>query len=421
MTEIRLNKNKLMIDEPLDIKVFTSEPEQRVTIRMELDDDEHKTFHSYGDFTSDESYEIDLSAAAPVNGTYHQADDAGLLWSMISKKLNRDDYFVKKSDKDLEAKLYVIKDDEIQAAEVITFQFKSDTVEKIEIEKSDMKGNLYAPAEPGNYPSVMILSGSDGGNESHAASFLAGKGYLVLALSYFNDEDLDEHLEKIDLGYFKEAADYLSTHAKSNGKVNLIGYSKGAELALLLGRTFNCYQSIVAGAASNYITSGMKGGIFAPIPGWTMDGEALPYLKMKFPVSFMFSTIKNYIKKRPMYFLEIWKKSLNRKNVSEYKIDVDEIDAPLLVISGGDDKLWPSEEFSNEIQKERNNDDDLYLSYKNAGHFNSYPYNFHQLPANVHMDLDGMIIDFGGTKQENAQAAEESLTKILSFLKKNNM
>ena len=67
----------------------------------------------------------------------------------------------------------------------------------------------------------------------------------------------------------------------------------------------------------------MKGGIFAPVPGWTLDGEALPYLKMKFPVSFMLSTIKNYIRKRPMYFLEIWKKSLSRKNISEYKINVD--------------------------------------------------------------------------------------------------
>ena len=39
MTEIRVKKDKLMIDEPLDIKVYTSEPNQQVTIRMELDDD----------------------------------------------------------------------------------------------------------------------------------------------------------------------------------------------------------------------------------------------------------------------------------------------------------------------------------------------------------------------------------------------
>ena len=420
MTEIRLRKDRLMIDEPLNIKVYTSEPGQLVTIRMELEDEEQKTFHSYGDFTSDESYEIDLNTAVPENGTYHQADGAGLLWSMIGKKNNKDDYFVKKSDKDLEATLYVIKNDEIQATEAITIRFKDDSVEKIELEDSDIKGNLYAPAEPGNYPAVMLLSGSDGGNESHAASFLAGKGYLVLSLSYFNDEELNENLEKVDLAYFKRAADYLSDHHKSNGKVNLVGYSKGAELALLTGSTFNCFQSIVAGAASNYITCGMKGGIFAPVPGWTLDGEALPYLKMKFPVSFMFSTIKNYIRKRPMYFLEIWKKSLSRKNVSEYKISVDKIDAPLLIISGGDDKLWPSANFNEEIQKERNNENDVYLSYKKAGHFISFPYSFYQSPANVHMDLDGMIIDFGGTKYENAQAAEDSLAKILAFLDNNN-
>lgn len=122
-----------------------------------------------------------------------------------------------------------------------------------------------------------------------------------------------------------------------------------------------------------------------------------------------------------MYFLEIWKKSLSRKNAYECKIHVDEIDAPLFIVSGGDDKLWPSVDFSDEIQQERNNENDIYLSYRNAGHFISYPYSFYQLPANVHMDVDGMIIDFGGTKYENAHAAEESLTKILSFLESNNM
>ncbi|WP_052255299.1 acyl-CoA thioesterase/bile acid-CoA:amino acid N-acyltransferase family protein [Salinicoccus sp. YB14-2] len=420
MTEIRLRKNKLMIDEPLNIKVYTSEPEQQVTIRMEVDDDEQKTFHSYGDFTSDESYEIDLNSATPENGTYQQADGAGLLWSMISKKINKDDYFVKKSDKDLEATLYVTADDKIQATEVITLQFRDDSVEKIELDNPDIKGSLYAPKKPGDYPAVIILSGSDGGSESHAASFLAGEGYLVLALSYFNDEGLNEHLEKVDLAYFKLAADYLSNHEKSNGSVNLIGYSKGAELALLLGSIFNCFQSIIAGSASNYVTSGMKGGIFAPVPGWMLDGKPLPYLKMKFPVSFMFSTIKNYIRKQPMYFLEIWKKSLGRKSVSEFKISVDKIGAPLLIISGSDDKLWPSGNFNEEIQKERDNGNDLYLSYKKAGHFISFPYNFYQLPANIHMDLDGMIIDFGGTKYENAKAAEDSLEKILAFLRQNN-
>src|SRR5699024_11443144 len=110
-------KDRLMSEEAWNIKVYTAEPGELVTIRMELEDEEQKTCHPYGDFTSDESYEIDLNIAVPENGTYHQADGAGLLWSMIGKKNNKDDYFVKKSDKDLEATLYVIKNDEIQATE----------------------------------------------------------------------------------------------------------------------------------------------------------------------------------------------------------------------------------------------------------------------------------------------------------------
>ncbi|CAM4199361.1 acyl-CoA thioesterase/bile acid-CoA:amino acid N-acyltransferase family protein [Lacicoccus alkaliphilus] len=420
MAKIEIGKNDFMVDEPLNIRVYTSEPGQQITIRMEMTDDEGKTFLSQADFISDESSVIDLNTAVPMNGSYNQADGSGLLWSMTGKKGGQDDYFVKKSDEDLEAGIYVMTEDEILATAVLTLQFKNDLTEMIEIEDPDIKGRLYAPAEDGNYPSVMILGGSDGGNEAHAASFLAGKGYLVLALSYFNDDGLGEHLEKVDMEYFKKASDFLAGHAKSNGKVNLIGYSKGGELALLLGRTFNAYQSIVAGAASNYVTSGMKGGIFAPVPGWMLDGEPLPYLKMKFPVSFMISTITNYIRKRPMYFLDIWKRSLSRKKSSEYKIEVGEISAPLMMISGGEDKLWPSAVFSEEMMKERENEGDVFLTYENAGHFIAFPYSFHQLPSIVHMNLDGMVIDFGGTKQDNAEAAKNTLTEILSFLKKNN-
>lgn len=420
MAEIILNKNKLMIDDPISIKVMTSEPGQQVRISMELADEEGKMFRSWADFLSDQIGRIDLDTAKPLNGTYEHADGAGLLWSMVRKETKQDDYFIKKTDEDLEATIYVTGDEEILAAEKVTLQFKHDGVEALEMKHPELKGDLYSPAGEGAYPSIMILSGSDGGNAAHAAAYLAHKGYLVLALSYFNDEGLNEHLENIDLNYFKEATAYLSNHEKSNGRVNLIGYSKGAELALLLGQTFNSYQSIISGAGSNYITSGMKGGIFAPVPGWTLDGEALPYLKMKFPVSFMFSTIKNYIKKRPFYFLDIWKKSLNGKKAADHKIDVAGIDAPLLIISGGEDKLWPSTSFSTEMEKERNNDADRYLDYPGAGHFISFPYSFNQLPANIHMNVDGMIIDFGGIKRENAYAAEESLEEILDFLKRNN-
>lgn len=420
MAEIILDKNKLMVDEAININVLTSEPEQQVRISMELADEDGKMFRSCAEFISDKSGRIDLDTAKPLNGTYEHADGTGLFWSMVRKDTRQDDYFIKKTDEDMEATIYVTGDDEILAAEKVTLQFKGEGIEALEIEPPELKGNLYSPSEQGTYPSVMILGGSDGGNTAHAAAYLAGKGYLVLSLSYFNDEGLNEHLENVDLNYFKQAAGYLSNHEKSDGKVNLIGYSKGAELALLLGETFNSYQTIIAGAGSNYATSGMKGGIFAPVSGWTLDGEALPYLKMKFPVSFMFSTIRNYIKKRPFYFLDVWKKSLSGKKAADHKIDVSGIEAPLLIISGGEDKLWPSTSFSREIKKERDNKADRYLDYPGAGHFISFPYSFNQMPANVLMNVDGMIIDFGGTKRENAYAAEESLEEILRFLERNN-
>lgn len=420
MAKIILNKDMLMIDEQLDIKVITPEPGQRVAIRVEMVDEEDKTFISYADFTSNGVNEIDLSTFPPSNGTYDEPDSAGLLWSMIRKDTDQDDYFVKKSDGDLEATIYVMDDEKILATETVTFQFRNGNVEELEITHPDLKGNLYSPREEGIYPSVLILSGSDGGNEAHAAAYLAAKGYLALSLSYFNDEGLNEQLESIELTYFKQATEYLSSHQNSTGDVNLIGFSKGGELALLISSLFNSYRTIIAGSPANYVTSGMKGGVFAPVTGWIYKGETVPYLKLKYPVSFMLSSIKNYIKKQPMNFLAVWRKSLNHKKTGQFKINVADIEAPLFIISGVDDKLWPSPSFQEEIKKERTNQADKYLSYKNAGHFSSFPYNFHQMPANVHLNLDGLIMNFGGTKRENAYSAKESLTEILGFLNENN-
>ncbi|WP_152657972.1 acyl-CoA thioester hydrolase/BAAT C-terminal domain-containing protein [Oceanobacillus sp. CFH 90083] len=271
----------------------------------------------------------------------------------------------------------------------------------------------------------FLLRGSDGGMQEHAAALLASKGYTALALSYFNVEGLPKNLENIPLEYFQEASTWLKSHPYVNGEINLIGYSRGGELALVLAAAFKDYQSIIAGAPSAYITAGMKNGIFAPVPSWTLHQQTLPYIKFKYRFATMFSILKNMILKKPVSYLSIWDNTLeNQEEIAEASIPVENIKAPVMFIAGGDDQLWPScryvEMMEGKLENTKRSKQHRYLYYKNAGHFLAFPYSFVNLPANVVMNVGGgMTMTFGGSKVANAKAAKDSWEQILVFLDKN--
>ncbi|MFC3418720.1 acyl-CoA thioesterase/bile acid-CoA:amino acid N-acyltransferase family protein [Salinicoccus hispanicus] len=420
MSRIVMEQDELLIDQPLNLKAIDCTPGDIIHISAEMFDEENKLFHSYASFLVKDSGIVDLAIDIPIEGTYDSEDAAGLLWSMILKETDEDDYFVKKTDRNLSVKFQLRHQEEIMDSKDISIKFMNDDVKRLDITESGIVGNLYAPSGGGKYPSVIILSGSDGGNESHASSYLASEGYLVLALSYFNDTGLRPNLENIELEYFKDAAAFLKSHENSNGSVNLIGYSKGAELVLLLGEKYDGYHSIIAGAPSIHITSGMKNGMFAPITGWVQNDAPLPFLKMKFSMRMILKSMKGWIMKKPFNFLDVWDKSLRTEKASESRIDVQKITCPLLVIAGGDDQLWPSKSHTENIEAQREDVRDKYLIYEAGGHFISFPYNFHQMPANVNMKIGKMTMNFGGSKKTNAKASKQSLEEILSFLHAHN-
>lgn len=66
----------------------------------------------------------------------------------------------------------------------------------------------------GRFPGVLDLFGGAGGLLEFRASLLASHGFASLALAYFGYDDLPAHLDKVDLDYFEEAADFLLRHPK---------------------------------------------------------------------------------------------------------------------------------------------------------------------------------------------------------------
>lgn len=106
-------------------------------------------------------------------------------------------------------------------------------------------GVLEAPAGPGPYPGVIVLHGSAGWRPEYAifAKELSDSGFAVLALDYYREIGSsaigsEEKLEKWPAyqGAVRRAVEYLgSVPGVSDGPIGLVGFSRGAFLAVSVG------------------------------------------------------------------------------------------------------------------------------------------------------------------------------------------
>jgi dienelactone hydrolase len=107
--------------------------------------------------------------------------------------------------------------------------------------------------------------------------------------------------------------------------------------------------------------------------------------------------------------------------VRRAEIPVERIGGPLLMFSGKDDQVWPSDVFAERVvarlKAHRFTHPVEHYSYEHAGHWMARPYlptsdvrkvQIH--PVTKHPNM------FGGTPEGQARANEDSWEKLLSFL-----
>lgn len=414
-----------LVDEMIQIQLNGCPPDASVTIYAKTQDEENNTFQSHAVFKADDSGTIDLSRQKPLSGSYDGVDAMGLFWSMELDDSKKKDFFTKLTSTSMKIALTAEVDQEVIAGTMVERAFACPDVIERKVTDEGLTGTLYQPSDYASSPGILIVGGSDGGSQENAAALLASHGYAALALAYFGAENVPKDLENIPLEYFETAIHWLQRQSGVSGeKIAVIGFSRGGELALLLGSKFPQIKAVIAGSPSAVVTSGMRSGVFAPVPAWTYRGEVLPYLKFSYRPSSMLSMFINWIARRPATFLSIWKNSLKNKEKAEAaRIQVEDIQAPVMLLSGGDDQLWPSSQFAGDITERLAEEErpyhDVHLNYEKAGHFLCFPYSLPDLPSNILMQVGGgMVMTFGGDKKANALAARESWPEVLRFLER---
>ena len=290
------------------------------------------------------------------------------------------------------------------------------------VEAEGLVGTLFRPSTSASRPAVVALGGAGGGLSEGGAKGLVSQGFAVLVLAYFGVGALPRELVEIPLEYFERAVAWLRAQPGVEAdRVAVVGNSKGAELALLLGATYpEDVRAVVGYAPSPIVWQAIPfdrefyyGGPRSP---WSFRGEPVPFVPLARPLpSELLRMTGAVLEGRAISARPFYERALGaRAVVDAASIAVEKIKGPVLLISGTDDGLWPSTPFS-EMAMERLKAHDHpfrfeHLRYEGAGHLLA-------LPGYEPKESWGRNLELGGSPEANEFANTDSWPKVLGFLK----
>jgi pimeloyl-ACP methyl ester carboxylesterase len=192
----------------------------------------------------------------------------------------------------------------------------------------------WSRAEEPNGTGVLVLAGSSGRMDVGRADMLASRGVTALALRWFGGEGQPEVPCEIPLETFTEAIHVLSRECE---RIVLMGLSYGAEAALLTASANDRVDAVVAFAPTDVVWEGQHLVDDDPRRSkWTLKGQ---------PVSFVpLDRAWEPSSKMPA-FVELYehsRKQAGGDTVEAATIPVEKFVGELVLVAGGDDKVWPS-------------------------------------------------------------------------------
>ena len=222
------------------------------------------------------------------------------------------------------------------------------------VDRSDLH-DAFPEASCGT--AVLLLAGSSGRIEVDRAELLARHGARTRAIRWFGGHGQRPAPHEVPVETFIDELELLRTEAD---RVAVFGTSFGAEAALVTA-TLRPVDAVVAVAPSSVIWSGTDGSAWSS--HWTHRGTPLP--SVPFDPSWTPTT-------DPPEYRPLYEASLDRApDLAEAAaIRVDRITGSVLLIVGGDDRVWPSDRFAAEIAGRRtaNGQETVIVQHDDAGH-----------------------------------------------------
>ncbi len=411
-----------LIDVPRQIRVEHVAPGATVEITA-LTRRNGVLWQAQAAYTAGEDGAVDLTRDAPVSGDYTGLAPMGLIWAQSPDDGKSREYFNQPVTDALVTEV-VVRVEGAEARGSFTQRLAVDAVTRVEVREEGLVGTLYLPAgsAPGSHPAVMILNGSGGGINEPRAALYASRGYAAFALAYFKAPGLSDYISNTPLEYFQTGLRWLRKKVQPvHDFVAISGQSRGGELVLLLGATFpKEVSAVVAYVPGAVVHSGQNAcdpKIGREGPTWLLGGKPIPHVwennRTATWAPFDEGPAPHRHEKAILTALQ------DPDAVARARIRVEDIEGPVMLLSGTDDGSWPSSLYSKMVQDKLTDVRHPYpvqwLDYENGGHSILFPYVPTTQLVYAH-PVSGKISTSGGNPKDNARADQESWEGVKTFL-----
>jgi dienelactone hydrolase len=206
-------------------------------------------------------------------------------------------------------------------------------------------GTVFLPGQARLRGAVLVIGGSGGSEPSYVAEAVAAEGVAAMSVAYFARPGLPAELREIPLEYFRHAISLLETVLPGGAPVVVIGMSRGSEAALLSAIHFSdLINGIIATVPGNVAAGSWPPGG----PAWLLDGRPLPYAA----------------------------EDDSAGGNLEAVIPAELTRGPILLVSAGEDNVWPSAQMARAIADRLESSGHSFghqvLEYPDAGHSLGY-------------------------------------------------
>lgn len=362
---------------------------------------------------------LDLQTQAPIAGGYRSVDPEGPFWSMLPVGPNPQEAY------SLDVRLSLFLEDKVLFEKNISRKLMAEPLaqEQFSLASNGFIGHLFLPAGKETSPALIVLGGGEGGISGSAfmAAHFASLGYASLAVAYFGLPGLPAGVDRVPLEFFEKALLTLQQHPRVQAnKIGIMGGSRGGEGALIAASHIEGFAAVVSNMGSAFALSGYDMKKQMQIAPWTYRGQDLPFVSNLIFGQETFRTHPDGVQAFEFISTRDWSFLNDDEGFKNKRIPSENIQAPVLYLSSGDDRLWPSSQLLDFSYQQRQAKNDVWLFYPQSGHVlggipgMALPSTYFLFPG-----FQGMEIwEYGGLNAEvNAKDRRDSYKKILQFLK----
>lgn len=415
-----------LFDEPLLIRIDGLPPGAEILLEAEAEDATGVPWQSRAAFRSDEAGSIDPAGQAPLSGTYAGVDPAGLLWSMSPLGGPEDPRKFQAGHGPLLFRFTAAEAEAVRTSFTVVRRATLPGVKRTQVQEGNLSGAFYQPASEKPVPGVVLFHGSGGGvaGLEPVAGLLASHGYAALVAGYFGVPGLPGHACEVPLEALASGLRWLAVHPEVDpARLAAAGTSLGAEGVLAMASFIEGLplKAVVAMSPSSVLWQALTPGMLQRKGRWSLEGQGLPYAPMrgeKLAGQAFANALRGlFAHPHPLKTLPAYEEALRDGEASRpAAIPAERVAAPLLLLAGDSDPVWPSVAMSQAILERRKKagvgQGDELAVYPEAGHLTLHVPN---VPTTVRAGSAGGL-DFGGTPAGDAAAMASAWRRILQFL-----